>query len=93
MADRCHCLVPYCRRTTGKLDADDPWICGQHWKLVPRWMKRRRTRLYRLWKKAGGSDTSWPEQPPKARKALRLYWAWWAKIKKTAIERAVGISA
>jgi hypothetical protein len=48
---RARCLVPGCRRTKGV--AFDPeqwsweWICADHWRLVSRTLKVRRTRFRR----------------------------------------------
>jgi hypothetical protein len=95
VAERCHCRVPFCRRTVGgNMTPADPWLCCNHWRLVPRWMKRRRTTLARLWRKAGGTNgATWANTPPKARQALRLYWRWWDRMEAVAKERAAGITA
>lgn len=58
------CLIPGCGRFTTCLeplppntvwlehpkDPDHRWICGAHWRLVPRYMKRRRSALVREWR-------------------------------------------
>lgn len=90
MSRPCLCLVPFCHHTTGRVDAHEEWICAKHWRLVPRWMKRRWSKIRRLWRKAGGDGK--PKDPQVVRARI-AYWRWWDRIKIKAIERAVGISA
>lgn len=99
MTERCRCIVPFCRRTTGRVPAFHEWICSNHWKPVSRRTKRYRTRAKRILKKAearmrraqivqgGLTDTQ-----------LRvLDWAErqealsWEKCKAEAVEKAAGI--
>lgn len=79
---RLHCVVPFCRRTRGlrKGEACLPgeWICGDHWRLVDRRLKRLRSlnrRRYKLTRKGVVRE-------------CRL-WEW---CKRQAIERAGGIA-
>lgn len=61
---RLTCEVPHCGRTRGQRKGEKPiegweeWICGDHWRLVPKKMRRAlsrarreggRRRFYRLW--------------------------------------------
>lgn len=59
---RIPCLVPFCRRT-GKRNPDDAesveLICGPHWRLADKWLRRRFKRLERLLKR-GNSALSPP---------------------------------
>lgn len=78
MPDRHPCLVPYCRRTCKPGDFRE-WICGKHWPLVDKHLKRRRARLRRMWKR---------RQDPRI-EALDA--RVWERCKAQAIERAAGI--
>jgi hypothetical protein len=76
------CVVPHCPRTRRPHpgDGDDPeWICGDHWALVPKIWKQSLSRAYRRWKKE-----------PSNRNAGH-WWLIWQKVKRTAIETALGI--
>jgi hypothetical protein len=65
------CLIEGCRATTttvetlrdGRyLETDSGeafWVCSKHWKRVPRYMKRRRRLLIRLWRKYNPSGKFW----------------------------------
>lgn len=67
MSLRMACQVPGCRRTRGQRKGEPPltptteWICGDHWRMVPRELRRllftarrrRRQRLHALaWRRA-----------------------------------------
>ncbi len=80
---RLPCCVPHCRRTRGDRKGDpvsrySEWICGDHYKLVDKELKLRRRQLRRR-----HGDT------PRGRWADDVMWA---KIRKQAIERGLGIS-
>lgn len=54
MTGRIGCVVPGCRRTRGDRKGDPlqpgmEWICGEHWALVDRSLKRLRARSRRRW--------------------------------------------
>lgn len=58
--DRTPCLIPGCRRTIKAQPPATEWVCGQHWRLVPKRMRdiylrarrqrRPATALNRLWR-------------------------------------------
>jgi hypothetical protein len=80
------CMVPSCKAQTGRfellengrwLESDSPvaeWLCTRHWALVPRYMKRRRTKLIRLWRKYNPSGKFWdyPGGSTERRRILRI---------------------
>lgn len=81
---RSSCCVPFCRRTSTLFR--DEWICGEHWRLVDRDLKRLRTRLMGRFKRR--------RQTMAVRRAwFRIEQATWRRMKRQAIERATGISA
>lgn len=96
------CEVPGCRRSRGQhkgeppIREDEEWICGEHWKAVPSFLRRRKSRLARRYRRAFGDTPFWqfPAGSPdrlasfKLDKMLRMSWA---ICKRAAIERAVGI--
>jgi hypothetical protein len=88
-ADRQPCCVPFCRRTAPKLSADgdefDEVICGKHYRLAPAHLRRRLTKVRRIFKRAvaAGDDV-------RGEKAWRLDHAIWKRIKAAAIEAAMG---
>lgn len=44
--------MPFCRRTIAKpADPKAEWICGPHWKLVPKWRKARVRQARRQWER------------------------------------------
>jgi N-acetyl-beta-hexosaminidase len=96
VADRQPCLVPFCRRTCRLRDgvtADraHPWICGDHWRRVPKRLKRRRQRIYRIWKK--GAERTDVKSRRLEYRARVLYWRMWDKIAAQAIEISAGITS
>jgi hypothetical protein len=51
--ERLRCLVPFCRRSRGDrkndpVDRYDEWLCGEHWRLVDRRIRRLHRRAQRL---------------------------------------------
>ena len=87
MMARLSCLVPHCRRTTR---ADNPivewpdtgWICGDHWRGVPRRMKAVKRRARRALRSS--DDTVGLNMI----RFMRIS----ARCTRCAVERAVGIS-
>lgn len=82
---RLNCAVPGCQHTRGQrkgeaaIRADEEWVCGVHWRLVPRLMRAIKARAFRRAKRF--------YTPANVRAALRI----WARCKREAIERSVGI--
>lgn len=80
-SDRIPCQVIGCGRTTKDLGTFSEWICGDHYRLVSRRIKRLRARVRR-------------EQRGKANTILsRINLYLWREAKRQAIERAMGITA
>lgn len=79
------CCVPFCRRSRGlrKGETSPPseWICGEHWKRVPRRLKATRTRLRRRAARHGWNDTT-----------RLIDDRAWVLCKRAAIEAGVGLS-
>jgi hypothetical protein len=77
------CEVPHCTRTRGRRKGEQPiqdgerWICGDHWRLVPRAMKAIYSRARR---RAAAGKGSWQA-------AHRL----WMRCRREAIEVAGGL--
>ena len=53
------CEVPFCRRTTGKHPDAKQWICAEHWRLVPKRLKRLHNAALR--KKSTAQIWTWRE--------------------------------
>lgn len=88
MGNRIACLVPFCRRTRGDRRGDPvvpsmEWICGDHWRAVPKRLKRRRQMLGRMARRTADQI--------KLNRIWRADDAAWAQCKRAAIERAVGL--
>ena len=82
MTDRIRCIVPFCRRTApraGRFAGDDEFICGKHWLLVDRRLKR----LYRRVRARARCLNDFRSMRATAR-------VWW-RCKRQAIERAGGL--
>lgn len=83
---RIPCEVPFCRRTA-RADKYEPGvriICGKHWRLADRSLRRRWSRLKRLLKRG---VTSRVEQ-----RLIYLCNRLWERALKQAIERAMGVT-
>lgn len=100
-AERLQCVVPGCKHTRGDRK-DDPvrpgmeWICGDHWNTVPAFLRRRKSRLYRRYRRAFGDNGYWlypPGSPDRltAARLDRMCRASWSICRRAAIERGVGI--
>ncbi len=91
-------MVEGCRRGTTRIEPwpdgtigvetclpHPTWICGPHWRQVPKRLKRRRTFLYRRWHKICPTRCYWhlpPGSPArlKAVQAERLLEENWKRI-------------
>lgn len=100
MAERMHCLVPGCRHTRGIRKGETrlpgEWICGDHWRLVPRYLRARRTSLWRRYRLRLGDVSYWeyPSGSPNRLlgvRLMRLEGMAWDACKRKAVERAMGI--
>lgn len=101
---RSGCLVPFCRRTSTLFERE--WLCADHWKLVPRELKRFRTQrlkaAYRAWEKAAAALDLANQKGEGAREAYfrqsRANRRWhgiergtWRRMKRIAVEKATGL--
>jgi hypothetical protein len=73
------CCVPFCPHSTDKWD-DGEWLCPEHWRLVPRWARRRLRIAKALARRHDGS----------AHYRLHLDFTWQVCARR-AIEAAFGI--
>ncbi len=84
MSARIPCCVPFCRRTFKCEDAGVRWvICGKHWRLADKSLRRRRTRLVRRYNRT--SDLQMLER------LYRMICTLDERGKRQAIERAAGL--
>jgi len=77
---RVNCCVPFCRRTIGAgrlASGDDEWICGMHWALAPKRMRRAYHRARRRGRRYG--------------KGCKGTYRLWRRLKRAIMERAAGI--
>lgn len=90
---RIGCCVPFCRRTA-KADGVSEIICGKHWRAADRQLARAYKRLQRDLDRAMERDPDDCTETERNRVAARyrVAEAMWEKIKRQAIEAAVGIS-
>lgn len=102
VTERVACLVPFCRRTTARFRPPTEWLCQDHWKLVPMWLKSRRRKVRRLAKKVedrflaaytAQGQTYTAGQHIQVCAAMDLAEKVWVRCKTVAIERAAGITA
>lgn len=99
---RLRCVVPGCGRTRGQrkgeppIREDEEWICGAHWQALPAFLRRRKRRLVRRYRRAFGDTAYWQFPAGSANRLAavrldRLLRQVWAICKRGAIERAVGL--
>jgi hypothetical protein len=79
VSDRIRCVVPFCRRTTARFKPPTEWICGDHWRLVRKVMRRVYGRRKKEWRRYHHEHDGIA--------CDRL----WAFVKRRAIEAAGGI--
>jgi hypothetical protein len=98
-AARLRCCVPYCRRSASrdKFPNVDEIICGKHWRLAPKAWRVRKRKIERYYRRHFGDQGYWNFPPGSARRlkavqAHRLDNLMWDRIKRHAIEVALGIS-
>lgn len=77
MTNREPCCIVGCKRTTKHTYSE--WICGKHWKLVPRHYRLVWRRLGRRWRSTG-TKGSWYA-------GNRV----WRRIKTHVSEKALGL--
>lgn len=80
MGERIACVVPFCRRTTGRTEFSE-WLCGDHWRMVDKPKRRVYGRYMRQWRRYGPTKRM-------AAAADRI----WNRLKREAIEKAAGIA-
>ena len=95
--DRMRCVVPYCKCTTSRFKPPAQWICRKHWLQVPRYMRLRKNRLARAYRRRFGHRCWFEMRKGSAdrRYAFRLtvvYNQAWDACVRWAVERATGIS-
>lgn len=99
---RLNCIVPGCRHTRGRRKGEPPildgeeWICGDHWKAVPAFMRRRKTLVGRRYRCRFGNTQWWefPAGSPERLQAVRLdrmRRMAWRLCRRAAVERGLGI--
>lgn len=82
MTRRLTCLCPGCHRTRGQRKGEPPihdgeeWICGVHWRAVPKHLRKRLAKARRRIKRG---DERW-------RRVLRRTWR---RCRQIAIEEAL----
>lgn len=79
MTERLGCCVPFCRRTTKRTEWDE-WLCGDHWRMIPKDKRRVYGRIVRRWRRYHKKS-----DVPRG-------WRIWNRLKSIAIERAAGVS-
>jgi hypothetical protein len=90
MTERSRCIVPFCKNSSAKWSGND-YICGPHWKLVPRKLKRIRSRLMNRFLKSGDlvvRDGKWYAM---SRRANVIGHASWRKLCEAAKKGATGL--
>lgn len=78
-AERIGCCVPFCRRTRKNDQGWAEWICGDHWRAVPKAFRRVHGRYLRLLRRG-----ILPGATPATSRV-------WRRVKRAAIERAAGL--
>lgn len=96
MVDRINCCVPFCKRTRHNRDNTSEWICAVHWPTCPTHLKRRKYKLFRMYKRRFGSNGYWayPAGSPNRIAAVKLDKLCnlaWERCKRAIIERAAGL--
>ena len=88
---RVFCSVPGCKRSRarrGRASKYEEFLCADHWRLVP---KRMRRVLFRIHRKLNSMVMS--ENDGELIRIFTREYRIWRRIKREAIEVAMGISA
>lgn len=86
---RSSCCVPFCARWSTLFPPGEEWMCGRHWRLADRSLRRFfRVRLRQLYDR-------WAAAPQNSRQQFLAWRRWhrtnrliWARIKRQVIGRA-----
>lgn len=87
--DRTSCSVPFCRRSTAGVWKG--FICGPHWRLVDRDLKRLRTRVRQRYMRLGEVVTIPRGWRCLTDRAARADNGIWRRMVRQAAERAAGL--
>lgn len=74
---RITCQVPGCPNSSARFADHYGYLCSRHWRCVPTWMKRRRSRLMRALCKtrdAESRDKSWVALTHRGQRAMCRAW-------------------
>ncbi len=88
---RVNCCVPFCRRGSTKWPVPYELICGEHYRMADKALRMKRARVRRKLVKLGELDAV--NCRSLTERACRIDNLFWARIKRQATERALGISA
>lgn len=96
MSERLACCVIGCRRTCSGDKGYTDFLCGTHWPMVSPHLRRRKSKLFRLYRRRFGDNPFWKYKggsPDRLEcvKLMRLCNKAWERCKVQAIERAMGI--
>lgn len=80
---RLRCIVPFCRRTAARerFPGAAEFICGIHWRATPKRYRRLLRRIKRRWDRGEKTAT-----------LLSLGDLVWTRLKRAAVEAAVGLA-
>lgn len=93
MTERLPCDVPGCRNSSRKWATLGcvSYICGPHWRMVPKRLKRRRRLICRLAIRRGEMRDNGDHLSAVTQRADRIDRRAWAAIVRGAIQAAAGI--
>lgn len=84
--ERSVCIVVGCRNSSAKW-AGQRYICGPHWRPIPKAMKRVHRRTWAIFEKARQAR----DEPRMGRAIDAFNWNW-KRLERAAQEKAVGIA-
>lgn len=90
-AARIVCQVPGCMNSSGRFARSYGYLCSRHWRMVPRWMKRRRAGLAASLRRRGELVDQERSYSPKTVRAQALLCGCWDGMVRAAIRRALGL--
>lgn len=93
MTERAACIIPGCRHTCRKLWPGHEWLCGEHWRLVPRAVRHRRQVIRAALRRRGEieRDATTGKYVARSVRACVLEDQVWRRMKRLALERAAGL--